>query len=1171
MNPSLVNWPAALASLEQRSGAVQISLRAEAAALAARFAADHGEGAARLAVAIHLQPLEPLHRVRLALHHLRFGTSVEALSVLERLPPSVRELPLPTYVKALAELRAGEAKRAANIAGALLTVDARHRLALFLEAEAQLLVAPKRLEKVLLKLPREALNAPLWADLLVKALVLRPGELDKSVIQQLDTRKVLEKGSPAERLVRRALAWSTATPDALEPMLEQLPSGSRAEQLALVLLDARALATDKGDARLQRLRRLHERAPERPAVRRLYASALTQRAVEEAAAERYPAALRVVEACLRLEPHETIHRQNRAALFTLMGEAEAYHEAWEDLERHHYRLALLGQTDRASARMMARPHRMFARQARLTPGDGGPDKARLQLGIFREADTPADGGERGLEVNQSRLDADPEQLRQWIHHRRAELVFSHLALGAEPERFLLNPLDPQRAQARADGLALCAESLAVLVSGEGRLLADRLSERWRALARSAWTRYARPEDDKEVQALRARHLETFADLALLCQRWEPDPARPELVEELLEFLRAVAPFFDEAAIAPVLADRESAPSWTVKWLSAYVRHTFEQTEGDLSLGEAQRRELASSVEGELLLNLAIRRFEAASSLEQLEHILELVDRARKANPRSPRVEFWAARIALRGDFLAEAKAALSRFHARVAGKETPYQAHVEELQRHLAERERAGTPGARRDAGAGASTALVSGDRIEQLEAEVEHLPTSASLYEELVHALAAAGRMDAALAWSERAIARCLSRDSQLRARALNLEVLGLRALAEVAPRAVSIYLAGSKSGALDALEAQAASATATYPLEYLRGQCLLAARRREEAQACLAGARARCERHLHLEVLRPLAESVEQALVDQLRRAVEAALRGGAPADALREVVATWPELKKPEVCVLEVARIQLAAVAASGDAPPLEALLSLAAKAPWAARLHAVVAVPAPLARARALAELAGALHEPAARELPPLLRKIELLERKEKSAAALAESSRLLRAGKLPEALAALPVPAEDDPAPPEPALLWQRALLSLRLERFGEADQAVATLEQGGDPGAREWLRRYPELHFRQRLTTINRHLRQGATAPAAELLSGTRASGQEQELELAYCRAFCLALQGYQHRREGALAQAVRALTEALDLLEPMLPVAQASGMARLPELRAKLDQDLADIQAEAR
>src|SRR5262249_12735265 len=150
-------------------------------------------------------------------------------------------------------------------------------------------------------------------------------------------------------------------------------------------------------------------------------------------------------------------------------------------------------------------------------------------------------------------------------------------------------------------------------------------------------------------------------------------------------------------------------------------------------------------------------------------------------------------------------------------------------------------------------------------------------------------GRFDEALTWTGRAIGRCLSRQAQLRARALELEVTGLAALATARADAPRVYIAGSRAAALEAIEAMAArDAELPYAVEYLRGVCLLAAKRRAEAQAAFQAAMARCPKQLYRAVLRPLAEDVEVALLEQSRRACEQAQEEGRLGDAMAEVAA-------------------------------------------------------------------------------------------------------------------------------------------------------------------------------------------------------------------------------------------------------------------------------------------
>jgi hypothetical protein len=169
---------------------------------------------------------------------------------------------------------------------------------------------------------------------------------------------------------------------------------------------------------------------------------------------------------------------------------------------------------------------------------------------------------RGLEVNQKRIDEDPEVLRAFLHHRRAELVWRHLALGGDPRKTLLGPTDPTTHRARTRGLAIASESLAVLVPEEGRALADRIAKGFRALPRGR-THYqpdATP-DDATIAALKVQYADTIADLAFLAWKWQVDPKRADIVEELIDSIEATMPFLEDRALSTLLApDRSSASS-----------------------------------------------------------------------------------------------------------------------------------------------------------------------------------------------------------------------------------------------------------------------------------------------------------------------------------------------------------------------------------------------------------------------------------------------------------------------------------------------------------------------------------------------------------------------------------------------------------------------------------
>jgi tetratricopeptide (TPR) repeat protein len=1166
-----IDWERALEELRrlarERDGGASRRRLADASSLSALFEGDHRVGAARIADAIRLEPLNPLHHVRKALHALRFGAwelSLTAVDVVN----SVSDPPHPQLIRALATLQSGEERRAGNIARDLYAAHPAFHLAGFLQAEAQIRGQLKEAEGRAQSLPRDPAWATAWAHLLGRFIVTRPAESAKVVKQHLEVRPAIKAGSAEEAAVRKLHRLSTAGAEALERELEVVPAGSRAEELAIEFLSEALRAVDKDHSRLRALRRMHERAPQRAAVRRLYVSALTRYAVDEAVAERWPAALRAVEVCIRLEPHQAIHLQNRAAIVTATAD-DAYHDAWEALDRHHYRLALMGRLDGASVRSMMKPHRMFASQARLTPkaGDVG---IGLDLGVFAVKEERERGvTSKSLVVNQARLDADPEQLRQWIHHRRAELVFAHLALGPDPDRHLLFPGDPRVERARIEGLIRGADSLETLIPEEGRRLADVLAARWRSFAGRTRTRYgdAAP-DDAEVAALARRHVETFADLALVLWTYLPAANRPDIVDELLDFQAAVAPFFDARVLRAMRRDQSSSAPTALGFLGAILRQTLEVPEEQATLTEAQRLKLTNRLAAELLITLASRKLEAARSLgpNEVEQLMTLVDRARKLDGESAKVECWAARLLTMGEFFDEARAAIARFHRVSGGKDNPFQKHVEELQRILDEKKKAKTAGRKRSGAAATVDDGGRGERTERLEEQVERFPTSIPLYEELARSLCFEGRFSVALTWTGLAIGRCLSRQPQLRARALQLEVTGLAMLAAQHAEAPRIYLAGSRAAALEAIEAMAArTPELPYAVEYLRGVCLLAAKRRDEAQTAFQAALARCPQQLYRAVLKPLAEDVEVALLEQARRAIEQAQEEGRLGDAITETAAAMSELRAPEACLVDLARVALASVVLTlGTGTEPLALPAPAIAAPWGKRLAAIRAEPDGLRRARGLATLAAELHEGSKRDAEALLRKIEALEGQLALAAALSESAKLAERGQIAEALATLD--RADAGKLSDPRADRQRVVLLLRLERFAEADAVVEKLRAGDDSRARELLERYPELRFRAQLSVANRLIRGGDAARARVLLDEMKPATPDQALEHAYCLGFCLAQQGYRCDDDGDRTEARRLLERALGVVEEQLPEARKKGHARLIELHDKLDGDVARL-----
>ncbi|MFN0251993.1 MAG: hypothetical protein ACKV2T_34270 [Kofleriaceae bacterium] len=1163
MELNKVNWSAAAVELadEHRRTGTPRARRALAAvsSLRGRFSNDFTLATASTNAAIALEPLDPIHRVRDALVRLRFGDLDGAIARLDELPEGITDLPLVLVVKSLAIARRGEPRTARNIADRALQVDARHAGAKFLHTETNLAASMKGGLDKLGELPKGPAYDAAWADLLARLSILRPGDA-KAVTAQLE-RGVIGKGTRADTLARTVIAWTAASADELGRAALAQPASSRAEQLALALL-ARKLDDDTLEgpsAAVRALRALHDRVTDRPAIRRALVAALTRLSIDEAANERFSNALRAVQICNDLEPHEAAHYQNRAALFTLLGEHESALDAWADLDRHHYRLALLGRLDPASARRYGAPHRMFSQAARLSG----------RTGVFL-VDEHREGAitQRELVVNQDVIDKDPEQLRQWLHHTRAALVFGFVGLGTD--RVLLVPSTPAVAEARADGLALLAQSLAVLVPDEGRKLADKLSARFRAAATNARMRYAAPEMTPEALAVHRHAVETFAELAMLALRWEPESTKHRIhggvFDEVLDTVRAVAPLFDETVLDGMLVERQegSAPH-ALRFLDQVMRVVLEIQTRNARLDPAQRKRLGGMLVANLRVSLIERRVvDAKSDLSrhEIEALVEQLDLARKDDPQSARLEYWAAHLLMVGDFLDEAVEAIARFH-EVAKGEHPLASRIERIQELIDEKKQHGKSRTRSgdDPKRGPSRASESDERdISMREAELELQPTSMQLYTELCHELARAGRWRDAHAWASRALARCLTPAGQTRARELALELLGLETLDAKDPGAMATYIAGSRAGAVPALE-KIDSAHTDAGLEYVRGLCLLAADRRKDAQAAFARALQRCTRGIYLAVLRPLAQDVEAAVLESAKKEIGDALAEGRFRDAFERIAERMSTVARPEPYVIELARTQLSALLptiGSSDVPAGPPPIRI--ETAWRGDLAKALELRVIPTRIRALAALAAKVHDQSVREADTLIRKLDDLDEQLAMAAALDESTKCAAAGDHAGALALL---ADLGAAGEKSArVLRQRVIMFLRLERYADADAEIAKLAQLPEPLAREFTARYPGLKFRQQIAAASALVRGKDYVKARAMLKGLVPAAPDQEVELAYCNAYCAAADGYRAKEQGDREGARRLLLDALRFVEEKLADARLLKHERLLELHQKLEAD---------
>lgn len=1161
-----IAWESALRDLEERYRQSQTpELRrcwTNACSLAALYIPNFSSAAWQMKEAIALEPLNPLHRYRLALLYMRFGQWHDAQHILQKLGEQLVNLAWPQYVRALAFLRTGETKRASNIAAEIALINRNFVWAQFLTAEAQLRQTSKRPEKYLSGLPKGEAYDAIWADLLIKFVVADPVKGPKFVENYLKTAKVLPKGSREEALVQQAVSWNTASAEELREHLARLAPGSKTEQLALLFFCDHLKKSTDAQTYLTELKRLYDLFPHRSAVRRLYTAALNRYTVDEAAAGRYRSAMVAVEICLRLEPYNTIHYQNRATLFTLLRERAPYHRAWEELDRNQYRLALLGHLDREIAQAMAKRHRMFAQQARLSP------RASEHLGIFRADQRRRDAlVETILRVNQAQLDADPELLRQWVHHRKAELVFSHLALGTEPDRFLLGYSDDFTAKARLEGLIALSGSLAVLAGEEGSLLAARIEHMWRDMVTRAGPSYSVDQEDTEIEFLKQSHIETLGDMALLCYNWEPNERDVAIVEELIEFLTAEAAFLDWETLLAALKQQEGTDG--IALLNQVVASSLDSKSKKSELSHSEQLKVINRMVAHLLINLSLDIYKESNARpkEAAQRALRVLERAREAAPDDPAIEYFAARFFFIGDFYEESRQAISRFYRINKDQTSPYTSEIEVILKALddvnKENERKYLIGEANEQDPTNTSSLDA--RIRELRTILDRFPSSIQTYEDLAHLLAADGAFDAALDWAERAIAHCLSRRGQMKARMLNLELLGMRLLGQAHLNEIKIYFTGVYSPLKNALELICEEKPDLYPLHYLLGMCWLAEGESERAQAAFKKALECCDRQLHFIVLHPLASDVEQALYDTAKQSIDQAIKEQRYKDAFEHAARTMKNLKRPEACLMDLASIQLAAFVAHIQLNlGLPQIPQITVGASWNEKLAAAIGDSDGLGRARRLVQLAMEQHPPSKRRGEELLLQIDQLQTQLNLASVLSQSGKLSRDGKLEEALDL--VSSVGAAANTEPRVLHQRAMLLLKLERFSEADDVVSALKTIEDPLAVDFVEKYPSLKFRQQLRAVQALLRKGMSEAARERLNTIAVSSDEAKLEIAYCRAFAAAIDGYRCIASGKRGQALPFFQDALDEIEPRVAAAKQNNHVPLLELYDKLTKDLNDL-----
>lgn len=1157
-----VDWNAALAALNksaERNNLASFNHFAQLLSLSALYSSDFQTAAQRLKQARRQEPLNPLHEFRGILLLAKFGETSQSAAALDRLKQKLPQTPLVEYMRGLIALRDGRPEQARSIAKTLETSHPKFVYGKFLKAQAQIVLSnkPGTLEKNLINLPFGSQFDSLWADILTKLALLHPKDGPKQAQKYLD--KKITANSAAYTAVKRAIDWASGSVEELENYLEKEAPGSRAEDIVLSCLVEQLKQKENNPAAVETIAALKRRHPERIALKRIQSVFIARLAMEKSGAGEHEHALRLIEHCLREHPYDSIYYQNLAALFTLLRERDSYHEAWALLNRHQYRLILLGMSGAETIAQTARSHRLFAQQAR----GYGEKKTTSGRSIFRQTVSDEQDQLKRISVNRDEIAADHDLLRQWIYHSNAEMIFRHCLLADNPDKFFLYPRDRDEALTRCKALTASAEALSTLVPEEGALLAGKLIIRWQQIAGKISTDYRAKQEDAgdEVWQLQLHHLALLGDLSLFCLSWQPDSNQIRLAEELLNFIHSEKPFFDEKVIYRFEQQTEIEIPYPVLVLIDHFR-TVLGLEKEVELTPEQRAVVIDSLIAELLLHMSGSAYnQDGSQKERANRALSYLDRARECNPTSATIELESAQILILGEFYDEAQASLQRFYRLVNPDEHELLSDAEKLEQIIKEK-RKENPSQKRNKRESDDLIIEKGEtHLTEIEKELALSPTSWRLYEEMVQELVKAEQFDEAVIWADRAVAHCLSKELQMNARALAIEARGLKALSREHPKAALLYASGAHEPARKAIQSLDEEQL-DYKLLFLLGRCQLANETPDKAQETFKKAMSLCERQLHWTVLRHLTDNIDNAYLTVARNSVNTSLHEGAIEEAVAKAAALFAQLQQPAAWLIDFARIFYnTALTQLGTARPSLTVPEISIKAEWSERLNKSLLHQNDIERALALTELAEDVHPSSSAQGQALKKRIQTLKQQIAMSEALNDASRLLNDRKFEEVLAYLE--RLDETIAGESRFIRIHVLALLGLNRFEDADVLIKESTENVSSELRNFIEEYPNLIFRQRLAIAHRCLREAKINDAREVLKNAVATNNKQAADLAYCRAFGLVMYGYQLRRQNRNGEVRDQFSQAIDLLEAHLNDADTNGQSHIIELYDKLEKEL--------
>ena len=153
----------------------------------------------------------------------------------------------------------------------------------------------------------------------------------------------------------------------------------------------------------------------------------------------------------------------------------------------------------------------------------------------------------------------------------AELVFGHWALGSDARRSCSTRKAFRRAGRGSQPSHRRARSLEVLVPEEGRLLAARLVATWTLHAGRIDPAYAAlPATTPKPARLKLLHLETFADLALLCLTWKPGGHGPGSSRKSSRSCTTKARSLTMRVLQQMLKTPQVEASYSLKLLAGFI-------------------------------------------------------------------------------------------------------------------------------------------------------------------------------------------------------------------------------------------------------------------------------------------------------------------------------------------------------------------------------------------------------------------------------------------------------------------------------------------------------------------------------------------------------------------------------------------------------------------------